>query len=260
MLLFLFHLCIVSHCFICRAPAVQGMFIAMKKDFFLELGGFDTGMEIWGAEQMELSIKVHVSTSRLRSLFRFVLFALFVPTFKNKLTIKNINYPNYITPAPDGAPKEPPQFNATTIIVWLLNSINILTPHFIFAYIKFLLLHPPQIQLLQKLTNAIHRFFFRCKNMKHSFEIKTFLIFLLKTLIVEPPRRCGLNKYPQSLFWTKNKKIVNPFTPHFYNIKVRFWAYSIHGHAYCKGCALFTGVVMWWVCRECPMFISCPSV
>ena len=37
---------------------VQGMFIAMRKDFFLELGGFDTGMEIWGAEQMELSIKV----------------------------------------------------------------------------------------------------------------------------------------------------------------------------------------------------------
>lgn len=37
---------------------VQGMFVAMRKDFFLQLGGFDTGMQIWGTEQVELSIKV----------------------------------------------------------------------------------------------------------------------------------------------------------------------------------------------------------
>ncbi|XP_076113358.1 polypeptide N-acetylgalactosaminyltransferase 5-like [Mytilus galloprovincialis] len=30
---------------------------AANKTFFNKLGGFDTGMEIWGAEQMELSIK-----------------------------------------------------------------------------------------------------------------------------------------------------------------------------------------------------------
>ena len=42
---------------------VQGMFIAMRKDFFLQLGGFDTGMQIWGAEQMELSIKVSAQCS-----------------------------------------------------------------------------------------------------------------------------------------------------------------------------------------------------
>ena len=40
-----------------RTAMVQGMFIAMRKDFFLQLGGFDTGMQIWGTEQMELSIK-----------------------------------------------------------------------------------------------------------------------------------------------------------------------------------------------------------
>lgn len=33
---------------------------AANKTFFNKLGGFDTGMEIWGAEQMELSIKVNV--------------------------------------------------------------------------------------------------------------------------------------------------------------------------------------------------------
>ena len=37
--------------------AVQGMTIAMKKDFFMKLGGFDPGMKQWGAEQFELSIK-----------------------------------------------------------------------------------------------------------------------------------------------------------------------------------------------------------
>ena len=37
---------------------VQGMFAAMRKGFFMQLGGFDTGMDIWGSEQVELSVKV----------------------------------------------------------------------------------------------------------------------------------------------------------------------------------------------------------
>jgi polypeptide N-acetylgalactosaminyltransferase len=37
---------------------VPGMMVAMRKEFFLQLGGFDTGMEIWGSEHMELSTKV----------------------------------------------------------------------------------------------------------------------------------------------------------------------------------------------------------
>ncbi|XP_045176214.2 polypeptide N-acetylgalactosaminyltransferase 13-like [Mercenaria mercenaria] len=37
---------------------VPGMMTAMRKDFFLRLGGFDPGMEIWGIEHMELSVKV----------------------------------------------------------------------------------------------------------------------------------------------------------------------------------------------------------
>ncbi|KAL4233838.1 Polypeptide N-acetylgalactosaminyltransferase 4 [Mactra antiquata] len=36
----------------------QGMAIAMKKSWFLQLGGFDTGMKVWGSEQIELSVKV----------------------------------------------------------------------------------------------------------------------------------------------------------------------------------------------------------
>lgn len=37
---------------------VPGMMIAMRKTFFLALGGFDPGMEVWGSEHMELSVKV----------------------------------------------------------------------------------------------------------------------------------------------------------------------------------------------------------
>ena len=39
---------------------------------------------------------------------------------------------------------------------------------------------------------------------------------------LEPPRRGGSNEYPQSMFWSKNKK--NRYTPayQFYYIKVGF--------------------------------------
>jgi hypothetical protein len=37
------------------------MVIAMKKSWFEQLGGFDTGMKVWGGEQIELSVKVCLS-------------------------------------------------------------------------------------------------------------------------------------------------------------------------------------------------------
>ena len=37
---------------------IQGMMMVMRKDFFQQLGGFDPGMEVWGSEQIELSVKV----------------------------------------------------------------------------------------------------------------------------------------------------------------------------------------------------------
>ena len=43
---------------------------------------------------------------------------------------------------------------------------------------------------------------------------------------LEPPRRCGSNEYPQSMFWSKNKKIrYTPANP-FFHIEV----YTFHGH------------------------------
>ena len=38
---------------------------------------------------------------------------------------------------------------------------------------------------------------------------------------LEPPQRGGSNEYPQSMFWSKNKKkYVYPSKPHFFYIKV----------------------------------------
>ena len=51
-----------------------------------------------------------------------------------------------------------------------------------------------------------------------NFQLKTFDIFLLIFAqnidcgyTLEPPRRGGSNEYPQSMFWSKNKK--NRYTP-----------------------------------------------
>ena len=39
---------------------------------------------------------------------------------------------------------------------------------------------------------------------------------------LEPPRRGGSNEYPQSMFWGKNKKLVYPYIPQFFYIKLGF--------------------------------------
>ena len=58
-------------------------------------------------------------------------------------------------------------------------------------------------------------FFFGCKN--ENFHWKNFDIFLIFAqnidcgYTLEPPRRGGSNEYPQSMFWSKNKK--NRYTP-----------------------------------------------
>ena len=50
-----------------------------------------------------------------------------------------------------------------------------------------------------------------------NFQLKTFDIFLIFAqnidcgYTLEPPRRGGSNEYPQSMFWSKNKK--NRYTP-----------------------------------------------
>ena len=56
---------------------------------------------------------------------------------------------------------------------------------------------------------------------------------------LEPPRRGGSNKYPQSMFLSRNKKNnVYPCKPQFYYIKVGF-----------KGGQNYIGVFSWWAVK-----------
>ena len=49
---------------------------------------------------------------------------------------------------------------------------------------------------------------------------------------LEPPHGGGSNKYPQSMFWSKNKKNIYPCTPQFCCIKVGIMGYILHGHVF----------------------------
>ena len=75
--------------------------------------------------------------------------------------------------------------------------------------------HQEAFQSLRKLAHAKYRKNFDCKN--ENFHWKIFDIFLIFAqnidcgYTLEPPRRGGSNEYPQSMFWSKNKK--NRYTP-----------------------------------------------
>ena len=43
-----------------RSPTHAGGLLAIDKKWFFELGGYDPGIKIWGAEQYELSFKVYI--------------------------------------------------------------------------------------------------------------------------------------------------------------------------------------------------------
>ena len=68
----------------------------------------------------------------------------------------------------------------------------------------------PCILHVQKHAHMIYSNFFRSKI--DNFQRKNFDIFLIFAqnidcgYTLEPPRRGGSNEYPQSMFWSKNKK------------------------------------------------------
>ena len=41
-----------------RSPAIAGGLFTMRKDFFLKTGKYDEEMEIWGPDNVELSLRV----------------------------------------------------------------------------------------------------------------------------------------------------------------------------------------------------------
>ena len=67
-----------------------------------------------------------------------------------------------------------------------------------------------------------------------SFQTKILIFFHISAQNIdcgyslEPPRRGGSNEYPQSMFWSRNKKNnVYPGKPQFYYIKVGFKGVNI---------------------------------
>ena len=69
-----------------------------------------------------------------------------------------------------------------------------------------------EFSTLRKHAHAISRIFFICKKMKiFSRKSLIFSLFLLQNIdcgyTLEPRRRGGSNEYPQSMFWSKTRKI-----------------------------------------------------
>ena len=76
--------------------------------------------------------------------------------------------------------------------------------------------------------------FFSCKKNEHFYRKNDIFLIFAQNIdcgyTLEPRRRGGSNEYPQSMFWSKNKKKkVYPCIPQFFYIKVGFTGVYISG-------------------------------
>ena len=83
-----------------------------------------------------------------------------------------------------------------------------------------------------------------------NFQIRNSVIFQISAQNIdcgyslEPPRRGGSNEFPQTIFFSRNKKhSVYPCKPQFYYIKVGFKGVKLYRHVFVmEGCSFPTGL------------------